>query len=253
MATGIAAATCIAPDSVLRDGSDDLAKYLPTDASDAVGRLVAVAACVAAALPGFLRLLRGGPDAGNDDDRRKIPAAALGGALFAIGLTVSRMTVPSKLLGFLNLRGFASGGAGWDPTLACVMGGGLAVSFASYQFASGFGVLKVRWTVFPGVAKLLRPFFSMSHAIDRSSLGLVLGASEDENARTSAEPTIRRIRQRPQRQGRRLEAPPRGGRVRTGMGHVAAVSGAGHGAGGRGIPVRAVPVVAGLLPRFVPG
>jgi hypothetical protein len=31
----------------------------------------------------------------------------------------------------------------WDPTLVCVMGGGLVVSFLSYQWVKGFQVFKV--------------------------------------------------------------------------------------------------------------
>jgi uncharacterized membrane protein YedE/YeeE len=41
--------------------------------------------------------------------------AFLSGVIFAIGLAVSGMTQPSKVLGFLDL------GGGWDPSLALVM------------------------------------------------------------------------------------------------------------------------------------
>ena len=60
---------------------------------------------------------------------------------FSLGLVVSQMTISSKIYGFLNVKGISDGT--WDPTLACVMGGGLVVSFASYQFVKGFNVLKV--------------------------------------------------------------------------------------------------------------
>lgn len=47
--------------------------------------------------------------------------AFVAGALFAIGLVVSGMTLPAKVTGFLDLAG------AWDPSLAFVMGGALAV------------------------------------------------------------------------------------------------------------------------------
>lgn len=48
---------------------------------------------------------------------------ALGaGLLFGLGLAVSRMVDPAKVLGFLDFAG------NWDPTLAFVMGGALAVT-----------------------------------------------------------------------------------------------------------------------------
>ena len=47
--------------------------------------------------------------------------ALLAGLLFGIGLTVSTMVDPVRVLGFLDVFG------DWDPTLAFVMAGGLAV------------------------------------------------------------------------------------------------------------------------------
>ena len=47
--------------------------------------------------------------------------AFVAGALFAIGLAVSGMTLPAKVTGFLDLAG------AWDPSLAFVMGGALGV------------------------------------------------------------------------------------------------------------------------------
>lgn len=47
--------------------------------------------------------------------------AALAGALFAIGLTVGGMTIPAKVTGFLDI------GGAWDPQLAFVMAGAIAV------------------------------------------------------------------------------------------------------------------------------
>ncbi len=44
----------------------------------------------------------------------------LPGAMFGVGLAISGMTNPAKVIGFLDLT------ADWDPSLIFVMGGGLA-------------------------------------------------------------------------------------------------------------------------------
>lgn len=62
------------------------------------------------------------------------------GLLFGLGLLLSGMTDPGKVLGFLDLAG------AWDPSLALVMGGAIAVGF----FA--FGAAKKRTTNFFGGA-----------------------------------------------------------------------------------------------------
>jgi len=46
----------------------------------------------------------------------------LSGIIFGIGLTISSMTNPEKVLGFLNLFG------NWDPSLIFVMAGGIFIS-----------------------------------------------------------------------------------------------------------------------------
>jgi uncharacterized membrane protein YedE/YeeE len=51
------------------------------------------------------------------------------GAVFGLGLCVSGMTRPEKVLGFLDV------GGAWDPTLLCVMGGAVAVHFWAYRWA----------------------------------------------------------------------------------------------------------------------
>ncbi len=50
-----------------------------------------------------------------------IVLAAASGALFGVGLLISGMTQPAKVVGFLDLTG------AWDPSLAFVMGGAVAV------------------------------------------------------------------------------------------------------------------------------
>ncbi|WP_454763929.1 DUF6691 family protein [Cupriavidus campinensis] len=54
-------------------------------------------------------------------------AALLAGLLFGVGLMVSGMANPGKVLGFLDLAGT------WDPSLAFVMAGAIAIgSFAFF-------------------------------------------------------------------------------------------------------------------------
>ena len=57
-------------------------------------------------------------------------AAAASGALFAVGLVISGMTQPAKVIGFLNLGGL--GASPWDPSLAFVMGGALLVTLLAF-------------------------------------------------------------------------------------------------------------------------
>ena len=54
--------------------------------------------------------------------RSRVVAVA-SGALFAVGLALSGMTDPSKVLGFLDVAG------DWDPSLAFVMGGAVGFHF----------------------------------------------------------------------------------------------------------------------------
>lgn len=53
----------------------------------------------------------------------------LAGLVFGLGLIVSGMANPAKVLGFLDLAG------PWDPSLALVMGGAVAVGFVAFLFA----------------------------------------------------------------------------------------------------------------------
>ena len=62
--------------------------------------------------------------------RAIVPLAA--GLLFGLGLVVSRMIDPAKVLGFLDLAGH------WDPSLAFVMAGAVSVA------AVGFGIAGMR-------------------------------------------------------------------------------------------------------------
>jgi len=51
------------------------------------------------------------------------------GLVFGVGLMLSGMTDPGKVIGFLDLFG------NWDPSLAFVMGGAIAVGFFAFALA----------------------------------------------------------------------------------------------------------------------
>jgi uncharacterized membrane protein YedE/YeeE len=63
--------------------------------------------------------------------------AAVSGLLFGIGLYVSQMVDPLKVLRFLDFTAIPTGG--WDPSVAFVMGGGLIVMFAAVQYGKRLG------------------------------------------------------------------------------------------------------------------
>jgi uncharacterized membrane protein YedE/YeeE len=88
------------------------------------------------------------------------PAASLGaalgaGILFGVGLVVSQMIDPGKVLAFLDFAGR------WDPSLALVMAGALAVAVPGFRLAQARGapVLGGRYDV------------PASRAIDRRLIG----------------------------------------------------------------------------------
>ena len=51
------------------------------------------------------------------------------GLLFGLGLIISGMTDPGKVIGFLDISG------AWDPSLALVMAGAIAVGFFAFAIA----------------------------------------------------------------------------------------------------------------------
>jgi len=56
--------------------------------------------------------------------------ALFSGLIFGIGLIISGMTDPSKVIGFLDFAGK------WDPSLVFVMGGAILVSIFVFRFAA---------------------------------------------------------------------------------------------------------------------
>ena len=60
---------------------------------------------------------------------KRLVVAFACGALFALGLAISGMTHPSKVLAFLDFAG------AWDPSLALVMGVGVLVNVLLFRVA----------------------------------------------------------------------------------------------------------------------
>ena len=60
----------------------------------------------------------------------KLFFALLAGMLFGVGLIISGMSDPSKVLGFLDIT------RNWDPSLAFVLGGAVLVGLTEFPFAS---------------------------------------------------------------------------------------------------------------------
>ena len=57
----------------------------------------------------------------------KLVSALLVGGMFGLGIAISGMANPAKILNFFDVAG------AWDPSLAFVMAGGLAVAFIGYR------------------------------------------------------------------------------------------------------------------------
>ena len=71
------------------------------------------------------------------------------GLLFGIGLWLSGMANPSKVLDFLDVTG------NWDPSLLLVMGGAVAVTLAGFRPLKGkisIDKTKVDWPLIAGAA-----------------------------------------------------------------------------------------------------
>jgi uncharacterized membrane protein YedE/YeeE len=60
---------------------------------------------------------------------KKLASAFVAGFVFAVGLGISGMTNPDKVIGFLDVA------AHWDPSLAFVMAGAIAVHVGAAQWA----------------------------------------------------------------------------------------------------------------------
>ena len=146
MATGILSATVCGPKCIFARylRTNDITGLTPTSTSQAIGQGISMI-FIAATLPVLSRILSIKKSSIKPDDEKtkqehlnertdavKVIPAIISGTLFATGLAVSTMVKPSKIVGFLDMTGFSKGT--YDPTLITVMGGGVIVSFLSYQF-----------------------------------------------------------------------------------------------------------------------
>ncbi len=61
----------------------------------------------------------------------RVLSALIAGLMFGVGLAVSGMSDPAKVLNFLDIAGT------WDPSLAFVMGGAVAVAFFGFRVLRG--------------------------------------------------------------------------------------------------------------------
>lgn len=79
------------------------------------------------------------------------------GFLFGLGLLVSGMVDPAKVLGFLDILG------AWDPSLAVVMAAALAVSYAGFRIAKWHGrPLLTPQSLWPARTDIDRPLLTGS-------------------------------------------------------------------------------------------
>lgn len=157
MSSGVLLASVLPPDDkTFRCHTEEVYDQMNEATPATNGAVFGIAAVVAAfSLYGLLprkrpkRSAEEGAAAERDEDettrsdnnnRNKIYAAVAAGILFAVGLIASGMVIYSKLFGFLDVTLIPKGT--WDPTLVLVMGGGVAASFASYQFVDGFNAIK---------------------------------------------------------------------------------------------------------------
>ena len=63
----------------------------------------------------------------------KLIVSLILGVIFGLGIAISGMIDPSKVINFFDVTGT------WDPSLAFVMGGGLAVSLIGYRLVLARG------------------------------------------------------------------------------------------------------------------
>jgi len=90
---------------------------------------------------------------------KKAIISYLAGLIFAVGLSYSGMTKPSKVIDFLDFLG------GWDPSLMFVMIGAIATTIISFQLI---------------MPKLTKPFFASGFSLPSSikiDLPMVLGSA----------------------------------------------------------------------------
>lgn len=85
------------------------------------------------------------------------------GLLFGLGLIISGMTDPSKIIGFLDLAG------AWDPTLTFVMGGAILIG------SGGFAIAKKRQRSLLGAPMQLPTVSNLDKSLLVGSLAFGVG------------------------------------------------------------------------------
>ena len=86
----------------------------------------------------------------------KLVSALLIGVIFGLGITISGMINPAKVLNFFDIAGT------WDPSLAFVMGGGLVTAMVGYRLVFG----KMKAPLFDSTF-----YLPVSSVIDRRLIG----------------------------------------------------------------------------------
>jgi len=112
--------------------------------------------------------------------------ALISGVLFGLGLTLSGMSDPAKVLGFLNITG------AWIPDLIFVMGGAVVVTARQAAFGPTFGWRRrVIWHRL-GIIGLL-PGTCLGEPSLRLQIyrGVLLGHVRRDGARGSNQPLVR--------------------------------------------------------------
>jgi uncharacterized protein len=87
-----------------------------------------------------------------------IIASLLCGFIFGLGLVISQMISPAKVLAFLDIFGIPSGT--WDPSLAVVMAAGLAVAGTGYALIRQRPPLFAKESLWPGGKDIDRPLIA---------------------------------------------------------------------------------------------
>ena len=140
MSTGVLTATMCSPEckfaNYIYTGREGIEQFYPNEQSNYYSTIL-IAISIGITIP----LLITNSSCSNSNDSRKLPIASLSASLLAAGLNLSGMTKNYKIFGFLDLKGLKTGS--WDPTLMCVMGGGLLVSTSSYHFVKGYNLFRV--------------------------------------------------------------------------------------------------------------
>jgi hypothetical protein len=85
-------------------------------------------------------------------------ASLICGFIFGLGLVISGMVRPSKVLGFLDFFGIPSGA--WDPSLAVVMAAGLAVAGIGYALLQRRPPLFAAASLWPTKKDIDRPLIA---------------------------------------------------------------------------------------------